>query len=387
MPEQKPMLPVASGKGGKVSGLAGDPEIIFNLGGPILFTAPHSLNIVRGGKDGERKRIHKREKFSSEIVLKLAAFLEPYLGKPASYIIWNRMVARKGDPRHLDPNYLTQAQSPFSPWHHALHLFKDHWRSSREKLNREEQQLPQDSSESQRVGEDRREIAGSRAVGEEKKESAGSLAPPAPIFHVDIHGKMDRKDNLDLDIGMGPMENCWAAKGDSEKHAEFVALKEHLASGMREAFKGVKGKHFLVHGKMMPMTVEEDPYLNAYWGGSTFETISHQSVNLRIPAIQLEIPLTMRRELVRNDDLFGRFALAIFHSYKYMVSSFKSWEEDASSSPPVCGCARHLTGERTAEIRSQLMQDSEPACKTLEEVELALRELNHLERTIVEKQI
>eukprot|EP00960_Hanusia_phi_P043745 756222-Hanusia_phi.AAC.4 len=96
---------------------------------------------------------------------------------------------------------------------------------------------------------------------------------------------MDRKDNLDLDIGlipareeeevenldtlpgMGPMENCWAAKGDSEKHAEFVALKEvrrkrgkgerddetgqHLASGMREAFKGVKGKHFLVHGKMV----------------------------------------------------------------------------------------------------------------------------------------
>ena len=79
-----------------MAGLAGDPEIIFNLGGPILFTAPHSLNIVRGGKvhvsvaqerglmrgqDGERKRIHKREKFSSEIVLKLAAFLEPYLGK------------------------------------------------------------------------------------------------------------------------------------------------------------------------------------------------------------------------------------------------------------------------------------------------------------------
>ena len=81
-------------------------------------------------------------------------------------------------------------------------------------------------------------------MGEEKKESAGSFAPPAPIFHVDIHGKMDSKDNLDLDIGlsslhkrtgersldvspgMGPMENCWAARGDSEKHAEFVALKE-----------------------------------------------------------------------------------------------------------------------------------------------------------------
>eukprot|EP00960_Hanusia_phi_P043743 756222-Hanusia_phi.AAC.2 len=98
MAEPKPMPTQGGGRGGKVSGagggvkssrrltlvvagLAGDPEIIFNLGGPILFTAPHSLNIVRGGKDGERRRIHKREKFSSEIVLKLAAFLEPYLGK------------------------------------------------------------------------------------------------------------------------------------------------------------------------------------------------------------------------------------------------------------------------------------------------------------------
>eukprot|EP00961_Rhodomonas_salina_P048724 653927-Rhodomonas_salina.4 len=54
----------------------------------------------------------------------------------------------------------------------------------------------------------------------------------------------------------------------------------------------------------MQMTVEDDPYLNAYWGGGTFETISHQSVNLRIPAIQLEVPLTMRRELMRNDQLF-----------------------------------------------------------------------------------
>jgi hypothetical protein len=23
-----------------------------------------------------------------------------------------------------------QAQSPFSPWHHALHYFADHWRNT-----------------------------------------------------------------------------------------------------------------------------------------------------------------------------------------------------------------------------------------------------------------
>lgn len=42
-------------------GLAHEPEMLYSLGGPILFTAPHSLNIVRGGRDGERRRIHKRE--------------------------------------------------------------------------------------------------------------------------------------------------------------------------------------------------------------------------------------------------------------------------------------------------------------------------------------
>ncbi len=42
-----------------------------------------------------------------------------------------------------------------------------------------------------------------------------------PILHIDLHGKMDRKDNFDLDIGMGPMENCWADRG---KEAEVLSL-------------------------------------------------------------------------------------------------------------------------------------------------------------------
>ena len=27
-----------------------------------------------------------------------------------------------------------------------------------------------------------------------------------PVLHVDVHGKKDRKTNLDLDVGVGPME-------------------------------------------------------------------------------------------------------------------------------------------------------------------------------------
>ena len=64
-----------------------------------------------------------------------------------------------------------------------------------------------------------------------------------------------------------------------------------------------------------------------YWGGGTFETISHQSVNLRVPAIQLEIPLTMRKELVQNDVLFRKFAGAIFQSYLYCISNFKCMDK------------------------------------------------------------
>jgi hypothetical protein len=29
---------------------------------------------------------------------------------------------------------------------------------------------------------------------------------PVPMLHVDVHGKKDRKTNLDLDVGVGPME-------------------------------------------------------------------------------------------------------------------------------------------------------------------------------------
>jgi len=298
------------------------------------------LNIVRGGRDGERRRIHKRERFSAEIALKLAAYAQEAMGQPASYIVWNRMTAKKGDPKNLDPNYLTRNQSPYSVWHQALHEFQEHFANGQH---------------------------------------------PVPIFHVDIHGKMDRKDNLDLDIGMGPMENCWgSSRSDAEATAEVESLKEHLASGMREAFRTLKGKVFLVHGKQMQMTVEDDPYLNAYWGGGTFETISHQSVNLRIPAIQLEVPLTMRRELMRNDQLFRRFAGAIYQSYKYMVSNFKCIE----SKPRVCGCALHLSAEQRANLRAMANNGRQtPPAKSLEETELFLRELAHLERTIMEKQI
>lgn len=110
----------------------------------------------------------------------------------------------------------------------------------------------------------------------------------------------------------------------------------------------------------MHMTVEEDPYLNAYWGLGTFETISHQSVNLRIPAIQLEIPHTMRKELLTNEVLFKKFATALMHSYKYCVSNIKTIRKK----PSTCGCNSVKHDEAFEAARQGVLRENgKPASK------------------------
>lgn len=112
------------------------------------------------------------------------------------------------------------------------------------------------------------------------------------------------------------------------------------------------------------MTVEEDPYLNAYWGLGTFETISHQSVNLRMPAIQLEIPHTMRKELLMNEVLFKSFATALMQSYKYCVSSFKT----VGKKPSMCGCSSVKHDEAFEVARQAVLRETgKPASKAVGE--------------------
>ena len=75
------------------------------LRGPILFTAPHSTKIVRGGSEiGDKPRIHYREKYASALALKLALGIEKYTKKKGSFCIWNK--EKKFCDTDLDPNYL-----------------------------------------------------------------------------------------------------------------------------------------------------------------------------------------------------------------------------------------------------------------------------------------
>lgn len=256
--------------------------LVCSLGGPILFSAPHGLRVWRGGKIvNEKYRMHKREKWSTEIALKLAAAVAtrlqagnssdssraaraghggPAVGGGTSFIVWNMKTAVKADKTNLDPNYLIPAQFESSPWHRALRR----WR---------------------------------RAM----------VARGAAPVLVDVHGKKDRSSNLDLDVGMDPMEELWEDKG------QFLALKKAIVARFRAALKGTA----VVRG--MTFGVEAEPYLGGYWGDDT-HTFSHQAVVCGVPALQLEIPKSMRRALMSDDSLVDRFAAAICDAYATVVA-------------------------------------------------------------------
>ena len=68
----------------------------------------NALNKVwRGGKaHDDRRRVHLRERYITEIVLKLALRVEAKTGVPCSFVCWNMKTAVDLDKNNKDPNYL-----------------------------------------------------------------------------------------------------------------------------------------------------------------------------------------------------------------------------------------------------------------------------------------
>jgi hypothetical protein len=187
---------------------------VANFKGPILFTAPHSFKLNRGGADwGDNERIHWREQYTSHLAIKMANCIGKYTdGASGSFMVWNK--DKKFSKSDLDPNYLMVKHFKKSPFHCGLHRF---W-----------------------------------------KDYKG-----LPLLHIDVHGKMDRKDNLDVDLGMAPMEYYWDGKEDEL----CESLKNAIKKGIDSAFKGKSYKGF------KPLC-EDDPCLHGHWGETLF-TISH----------------------------------------------------------------------------------------------------------------
>ena len=79
------------------------------------------MKVWRGGKaHGDRRRVHLRERYITEIVLKLALRVEAKTGVPCSFVCWNMKTAVDLDKNNKDPNYLLEEQFDDSPWHAAL---------------------------------------------------------------------------------------------------------------------------------------------------------------------------------------------------------------------------------------------------------------------------
>jgi gamma-glutamylcyclotransferase (GGCT)/AIG2-like uncharacterized protein YtfP/glutamine amidotransferase-like uncharacterized protein len=236
------------------------------INGPILLTAPHGLKLA-----GPR-RSHKREKHTSEIVMLLAKKIEKYLGQPASFMVWNYKTARKSDRRNLDPNYLLQSEWNDSPFHTTLLKF--------------------------------------RAKFKDRK---------IPCFHVDFHGKGNRRKSSSwkVDIGMEPFVQHPDSVGWNDDEVEVLRAK--FQTEFDKNFEGVT-----LGGKKI--ISDPDPRLHGWWGSDDDDetTMTHQAVLEGIPSLQLENPRAFRELLMRSsskgkydsDGLLDKYARVIVDAYK-----------------------------------------------------------------------
>ena len=75
-----------------------------------------------------------------------------------------------------------------------------------------------------------------------------------PTLHVDIHGKINRKADRNIDIGIAPMMALWK----DQKLAENV--KKYFCDRMQKAVATCKKKY-----SGFKLTIDRDPYLSGYW--------------------------------------------------------------------------------------------------------------------------
>jgi len=296
---------------------------VCGLSAPILFTAPHGLKLKKGSGVAQSARHHARERYTTEIVLILAVkhaerrgatctralassavesaaeSATPVPSSAASFMVWNYKMAPIDDPRHMDPNYLSRATAVHSPWHSCLHAWKA-----------------------------------------KHGYSHGEACPT--LLHIDIHGKNDRENNMDIDVGMVPMEEEGCLSVDAVR-----AFKAIVASELRKAFAG----HSAISSKskrLLPVTVEAEPCLHGYWGEETWMTMSHQSVLLGATSLQLELPNAVRKLLMADAKLMDGFANALYNAYDALRLACLARFEPLPSWSSMGGHGFYLAGMGTA---------------------------------------
>jgi hypothetical protein len=97
-----------------------------------------------------------------------------------------------------------------------------------------------------------------------------------PLFHIDVHGKLDTKKDYDLDLGISCMHNHWWS--DYQERDFIVAFENYLVNGFNKVLKDQSYKGFKAK-------CNKEPYLNGNWGDVDIATMNEQAIVLGIPSI------------------------------------------------------------------------------------------------------
>ena len=298
-----------------------------------MFTAPHGLQVYRIGEGG-RPRVHQRERHSTEIALRLALAVGSMIhfkpsstdgdttsatttarsigtaggkstgksspqpsGKVCSFCVWNCLTAKPLDEENLDPNYLFSKMFNSSPWQSSLRAFKHHV----------EHNLGIPLASSGGVGNvppsvcEREHLIGS--WWSSATEGGAPLPAGTVPLHIDIHGKINRQGNFDLDVGLASMDYFFPPE-------RILLLRDALERELSVAIRACP-----VELKGMPATVNMNPYLSGLWGvyDGAPHTMTTQAVLQGVHSLQLEVPHLMRTALMStvNCGFFVAFATAI----------------------------------------------------------------------------
>ena len=128
------------------------------------------------------------------------------------------------------------------------------------------------------------------------------------------------------------------------------------------------------------MFVEVDPALSGYWGDETVSTISHQSVLMGIPAVQLEMPLRLREKLCFDDELVAMFAGTVATAYREVVVPW--WEASGGPENVKLGRQRIMLAPKQGVVAHEV-----PDCGFRAWCEGIVQGLLHIDRSTNEVQI
>lgn len=73
-------------------------------------------------------------------------------------------------------------------------------------------------------------------------------------MHVDIHGKLNRENDCEIDVGIRSMEVHW------EGNPLFKEFKPFFENKLSNIFEGIKYRNF-------ECKFNTRPFLHGYWGG------------------------------------------------------------------------------------------------------------------------